>query len=386
MAQKVHPRVAEKIRELVSEGITDTSSVSRMLRHYVNHHLCQEKKPKPSDRAYYPMKDDIKNHVYLAKQELQLSKLDQKNLELKLPKWKSEHPDSNIFRPFKLKEGTNEEKKHALKPGCYTGVSTTCETETAEDENNFEDTLLWIHQEKWQQELLTKYGNDISLIDATYKTTKYELPLFFLSVRTNVGYSSVAQFITQNETAQDIQEALEVLKTWNPSWKPNFFMLDYSEAEIAAIEGDFPGIQTYLCDFHREQCWERWVRDQKHELSPEDGEKLLELLRACAYAPPATEEGIPVNQLYKAAESALKGSDLFKENPHIRYWLLNMWLNKPQVCKYGCVFVYHNRKQLCGCNRHVVRLRRLVYYLYNFFFSYTALGPCLQGCNLPSCC
>ena len=51
-----------------------------------------------------------------------------------------------------------------LTPGCYTGVSTTCESETAEDENNFEDTLLWIHQEKWQQELLTKYGNDISLM------------------------------------------------------------------------------------------------------------------------------------------------------------------------------------------------------------------------------
>ena len=83
--------------------------------------------------------------------------------------------------------------------------------------------MLWIHQEKWQQELLTKYGNDISLMDATYKTTKYELPLFFISVRTNVGYSPVAQFITQNETAQDIQEALKVLKMWNPSWKPKFF-------------------------------------------------------------------------------------------------------------------------------------------------------------------
>ena len=44
------------------------------------------------------------------------------------------------------------------------------------------------------------YGNDISLIDATYKTTKYELPLFSISVRTTVGYSPVAQFITQNET------------------------------------------------------------------------------------------------------------------------------------------------------------------------------------------
>ena len=62
-------------------------------------------------------------------------------------------------------------------------------------------------------------------MDATYKTTRYELPLFFISVRTNVGYSPVAQFITQNETAQDIEEALEVLKTWNPSCKPKFFIL-----------------------------------------------------------------------------------------------------------------------------------------------------------------
>ena len=60
------------------------------------------------------------------------------------------------------------------------------------------------------------------------------------------------------------------------------------------------------------------IRDQKHEISPEDEEKLLELLRACSYAPPATE-GVPVNQFYKAAESAesvLKESDLFKENSH----------------------------------------------------------------------
>ena len=41
MAQNVHPQVAEEIRELVSEDITD----SRMLRHYVNHHLNQEEKP-----------------------------------------------------------------------------------------------------------------------------------------------------------------------------------------------------------------------------------------------------------------------------------------------------------------------------------------------------
>lgn len=33
--------------------------------------------------------------------------------------------------------------------------------------------LLYVHQEKWQQRLLVKYGNAMSLLDATYKTTHY---------------------------------------------------------------------------------------------------------------------------------------------------------------------------------------------------------------------
>ena len=33
-------------------------------------------------------------------------------------------------------------------------------------------TLLWVHHDKWQAELLVKLGNTITLIDATYKTTK----------------------------------------------------------------------------------------------------------------------------------------------------------------------------------------------------------------------
>ena len=48
----------------------------------------------------------------------------------------------------------------------------------------FSQRLLWVHQEDWQQKLCVKYGNTISLIDATYKTTKYDLPLFlYVSVQ-----------------------------------------------------------------------------------------------------------------------------------------------------------------------------------------------------------
>lgn len=74
--------------------------------------------------------------------------------------------------------------------------------------------LLYVHQEEWQQKLLIKYGNSITLMDATYKTTKYELPMFLVSVKTNVGYSAVADFIIQSETAEQIAEALKILTTW----------------------------------------------------------------------------------------------------------------------------------------------------------------------------
>ncbi len=98
--------------------------------------------------------------------------------------------------------------------------------------NKFEQSLLYVHQEPWQQTLMVKYGNTIFLMDATYKTTKYELALFFVAVKTNVGYTAVADFVLQSETAEQIREALQILSSWNPTWQPPYFMVDYSEAEI----------------------------------------------------------------------------------------------------------------------------------------------------------
>ena len=129
------------------------------------------------------------------------------------------------------------------------------------DTTNYEKTLLWIHQSKWQQ-LLARYVNTISLIDATYKTTKYDLALFFICVKTNVGYSVVAEFVVQSETAESISEALAKLKLWNPNWCPPYF--HYLEAELVALEEVFPATTVYLCDFHREQAWDRWAKGHKH--------------------------------------------------------------------------------------------------------------------------
>ena len=53
-------------------------------------------------------------------------------------------------------------------------------------------SLLFVYQSKWQIDVIKRYGNEMILLDATYKTTRYGLPLFFMIVKTNVDYQIVA--------------------------------------------------------------------------------------------------------------------------------------------------------------------------------------------------
>ena len=88
---------------------------------------------------------------------------------------------------------------------------------------------------------MAKYGNHITLLDATYKTTRYAVPLFFLAVKTNVKYMVVGSFAVQDETTDTISEALSIFKQWNNLWSPLCFMVDNCEEEINAIQENFPG-------------------------------------------------------------------------------------------------------------------------------------------------
>ena len=112
-------------------------------------------------------------------------------------------------------------------------------------------------------------------------------------------------------------EALQQLQSWNPTWKPDFFMTDYSEAELLAIEQCFSGVQVYLCDFHREQAWERWTN--KHKIK-ESKKCLLSLLRSCANAPPSSDSALPKDSNYQQALKDLKASDVWKSNRDVREW------------------------------------------------------------------
>lgn len=101
--------------------------------------------------------------------------------------------------------------------------------------------MLVVHQTDQQRRLLLKYGQELCLLDATHKCTKYSLPLFFLVVRTNTVYQVVASFILSSESEESIIAALKVIHEWNPQWKPKWFMTDHCLAEITALENVFPG-------------------------------------------------------------------------------------------------------------------------------------------------
>ena len=61
--------------------------------------------------------------------------------------------------------------------------------------------------------LLITYWNEICLLEATYKTTRYALPLFFMVVKTNMDYEVVGAFVCEWEETENIMSALKILKS-----------------------------------------------------------------------------------------------------------------------------------------------------------------------------
>jgi hypothetical protein len=162
------------------------------------------------------------------------SSIDQENLQLKIDEWKVSHPgDSFLFRPYTAVDSCEvvDESNNADEVDGNDAVLIEGRGQTG---------LLIVYQSAWQKKMLTKYG-ELCLLDATYKTTHYAVPLFFLCVRTNVDYVVVATFITQYEDRASITEALKVVAGWNSEWTPQSFMVDFCDAEINSLEKVFPG-------------------------------------------------------------------------------------------------------------------------------------------------
>ena len=130
------------------------------------------------------------------------------------------------------------------------------------------NNLLFIHMTVAQKLLLQHYNN-LVLMDATYRTCRLMLPLFFLAMKTNVNYSPIASFIVQNEETKSISKALSRIEQYISLVGIDIknFMIDCLPMEMQLIREVFPDCGLYLCDFHRNQCWGRWFRMTQHGVS-----------------------------------------------------------------------------------------------------------------------
>ena len=109
----------------------------------------------------------------------------------------------------------------------------------ADERNEKESSLLFVYQNGWQKRLLSKYGSEMVLLDAAYRTIQYALPLFFLIVKTNTNYQVVGLFICEFDSEDSITEALSILKSWNLDVNPQFAMSGHSVEEINSMENVF---------------------------------------------------------------------------------------------------------------------------------------------------
>ena len=120
--------------------------------------------------------------MYKATIKYRLSRIDQENVASKVEAWTSPKENDKIcFEPHLQEEPDedrtqqNEMNDNGNDKGKEEPVYLTLHTK-----GNDGKTLLFVHQNAWQRQLLQRYGNDVCLLNATYKTTKYALPLFFL--------------------------------------------------------------------------------------------------------------------------------------------------------------------------------------------------------------
>eukprot|EP00112_Aurelia_sp_Birch-Aquarium-sp1_P016616 Seg3784.2 transcript_id=Seg3784.2/GoldUCD/mRNA.D3Y31 product="hypothetical protein" protein_id=Seg3784.2/GoldUCD/D3Y31 len=243
------------------------------------------------------------------------SKIDQENVAAAIAEWRRESPaDKFFFRPYAEIDDTalNEDLESVADK-----QRESCDLRVLS--NLSRQKLLVVHQTVFQQHLLRRYGNTACFLDATYKTTKYVLPLFFLAVKTNVDYQVVASFVVQDERKTSIQEALAIVK----EWKPTTFMTDFDEQEIGAIEETFQGCKVIICDFHREQAWDRWLSKSTNNVRPHK-EAILAHLRKFAKAESIEE--------FEMAEETLKASEFWNANydSKLREWFENTWLEEKE--------------------------------------------------------
>ncbi|XP_027236051.1 uncharacterized protein [Penaeus vannamei] len=314
LRERVAEEVIDKITELARQGVKKVSEMKPHLERYVENDLGVRDETK-TRRRFYPTNKDFQNIMQRAKKRPNQSVVDKESLQELIERWQAESPgDCIYFRPWSPTQ-----------------------------------SLLLCYQTVEQKRLLKLYGNHLCLLDATYRTCSYAQPLYFLCVRANVGYFVVAVFIAQHEASTAIQEALEIIKEWNPNWRPGCFLADFNNEDIMALETVFPDTCVLLSDFHREKAWSEWLCSEGNEVS-HIGVAIKNMLNRIAQASTVS--------LYHEALNTFQSSAIWRDSQEIKDWFSNTWL--PNVQRWATAFRSSTHTLLIRMNNGIERQNELL--------------------------
>jgi len=107
--------------------------------------------------------------------------------------------------------------------------------------------LFFAHQKQVEMQLANP---DVLMMDCTYRTNKYRLPLLHILGCTNLQTFFSAGFCFRNETRQDYQWAVStfLFKTRTP--QPRVFISDHENALKSAASRLLPHVPQLLCVWH----------------------------------------------------------------------------------------------------------------------------------------
>ncbi|KAI3858084.1 hypothetical protein MKW98_029558 [Papaver atlanticum] len=116
-------------------------------------------------------------------------------------------------------------------------------------ETNEVKDILWAHPESLQ---LAKCFPYVLLVDCTYKTKRYRMPLFeIVGVTSTCKTFTVAFGIMEAETEAHYSWALSCLRTiYDAESLPSVFVTDKESALIRGISDIFPQARQLLCTYH----------------------------------------------------------------------------------------------------------------------------------------
>nr|XP_047145588.1 uncharacterized protein LOC105848567 [Hydra vulgaris] len=130
-------------------------------------------------------------------------------------------------------------------------------------------------------------------------------------------------------------------------------MTDYSNEEINALEYVFPGCKVFICVFHREQVWERWLSKTINGCCLVK-DQVKKMLRDIAHA--------KIEDICQKAVQGLQESQVWKIHQKLAEYLTNTWL----PIQKRWVFAYRQDRLLLNVNTNNGTERQHQSFKYSF--------------------